>query len=280
MKRILLFLVCLLIFGSIDNGLTLIVLNPSTYCAELKNPASTPQSPPKPDPLPIQQPTSEHPSKSDKGILIIIVQVTAAIVGGGLAGALVNIYFNRKQSKKELKSLILAFASEFTFAFVRCVKYYEQSKKQEISFSGLFDFTDASILSRFAVVNTQPEVVAAIMDLKSHYFQIRRHVEEAGRFAAQANRLAEDEKDREKLMRAAIHAQGTALAFFFSSYQDIERKTSVILEEAKKINPGVVVDDLEKKFKDALTKKSNLDKTNKEASKISPETLPNNRPKA
>lgn len=187
-------------------------------------------------------------------------------MGGGLAGALVNICATRRQSKKELQSLILAFASEFIFAFARCVNYYEQSKKREISFSGLFDFTDASILSRFAVVNTQPDVVTAIMDLKAHYFQIRRHVEDAGKFAVQAKRLAEDEKDREKLMGAAGHAQATALAFFFSSYEDIVQKTSTILEEAKKISPVKVVDDLEQKFKDATAKKSKLDETNKKSS--------------
>lgn len=279
MKRILLFLAYLLIFSAIDNSRTIIFSDSAVYCAESKNPVPTPPSLASKTSVPIEKATLDHSSKTDNSIFIVIAQIIASIIGGGLAGAVVNIYFTRRQSKKELKSLILAFASEFIFAFVRCVKYYEQSRKQEISFSGLFDFTDASILSRFAVVNTQPEVVAAIMDLKSHYFQIRRHVEDAGKFAVQANRLAEDEKDREKLMRAAVHAQGTALAFFFSSYEDIVQKSSLILEEAKKISPVKVVDELEQKFKDAATKKSELDKTNKEASKINPDTSPNNRPK-
>jgi len=187
-----------------------------------------------------------------------------------LAGAVVNVLFAKRQARKELKSLILAFASEFTFAFARCVKYYDQSQKGEISYSGLFDFTDTSILSRFAIVNTQPKVVAAIMGLKSHYFQIRRHVDDAGKFAVQATRLADDNEQEKKLMKAAVHAQRTALAFFFSSYDDIVRKTEIIIEEAKKISPANTVNDLEQKFKNAKNKKSEIDAAKKNTSSDKP----------
>jgi hypothetical protein len=261
MKRILLFLAYLLIFSSTEVGQTLIFSDLAGFCAEPKNPVLIPQSTPNKTSVPIEQSTSGHSNKTTNNSLFVI-QIFAALISGGLAGAIVNIYFTKRQSKKELRSLSLAFASELTLAFVRCVKYYEQSRKPEVSYSGLFDFTDSAILSRFAVVNTQPEIVAAIVDLKSHYFQIRRHVEEASKFAAQANRLAEDEKDKERLMKAAIHAQGTALAFFFSSYEDIVMKTGLILEEAKKISSKKVVGDLEQKFKEAEQKKLEIDKAN------------------
>lgn len=70
-------------------------------------------------------------------------------------------------------------------AFERCVIYYRQHKqyeksgKIEVSYSGLFNFTDASILSKFASVSNRPEVVTAIMKLKAAYFQVGRHVEDA-----------------------------------------------------------------------------------------------------
>ena len=279
MKRILLFLAYLLIFGLIEAGQPLIFSDLAGLCAESKNPVPTPLSTPMKTPVPLSPATPPYSNEANNSIFIVIIQIIASLIGGGLAGAGVNIYFTKRQSKKELRSLILAFASELIFAFVRCVKYYEQSRKLEVSYSGLFDFTDSSILSRFAVVNTQPEIVTAIVDLKSHYFQIRRHVEEASKFAAQANRLAEEEKDKERLMKAAIHAQGTALAFFFSSYEDIVRKTSLILDEAKKISSKKVVDDLEQKFREAEQKKLEIDKANNKTMNPNLEISPNNRPK-
>lgn len=189
-----------------------------------------------------------------------IFGIITAFLSGGLAGAGINIYFQKRRSAQEYRSLILAFALELVLAFERCVIYYEQSKKGEISYSGLFDFTDASILSKFAAVSKNPETVAAIVDLKSVYFQVGRHVEEASKFAAQANRLAEGEQEKTRLMRAALHAQGTALAFFNSSYEKAEKQTAQVIEAAKKISPGDVVKDLFNRFSQASQKKRNLDK--------------------
>jgi hypothetical protein len=270
MKKFALLFAYFLILGSAstDYSRSLTVLVPSVYCAELKNPISTLQNTAKKSSVPpIEQPKSGHSSRNMDFLLMLILQISAALVGGGLAGALVNILFAKLQSKRELKSLIIAFASELVFAFMRCVLYYEQSKAGKISYSGLFNFADASILSRFAVVNKQPEVVAAIMDLKFHYFQIGRHVEDSSRLATQADRFAEDEEQKKRLMKAAVRAQGTALAFFLGkSYDDIERETLFILQEAKKIAPVKTIEDLEKKFKDATAKKADLDKKESEAS--------------
>lgn len=204
---------------------------------------------------------SSTPNENRYFIFLIFVPIIAALIGALTAG-LINICSTRRQSGRELRSLILAFASELTLAFERCVMYYEQARKGEISFSGLFDFTEASILSRFATVNTQPEVVTAIIDLKSTYFQIGRHVEEAARFAAQANRLAKGENEKAKLMKAASLAQGTALAFFLGSKERYERtveETALIIDAANKISPGKVAEELESKFEDAKRKKTELD---------------------
>jgi hypothetical protein len=267
MKKFTFFLACFLILGlaSADYGLT--VLGPSVFCAELKNPVPTSQNNAKKSSVPPrEQPISDLSSLSRDFPLILILPIIVAFVSGGLAGALVNIFFAKRQAKRELKSLIIAFTSELVFAFERCVLYYEQSKKKMISFSGLFEFTDASILSRFAIVNNRPEVVAAIMDLKFHYFQIGRHVEDAGRLATQAERFAENKEQKEKLMKAASHAQGTALAFFLGkSYDDIERETLFLLQEAKRIGPVKTIEDLQQKFKNAVAQKADLDKKRSEA---------------
>lgn len=188
--------------------------------------------------------------------------LVATILGGlvgALAACLFNIYFSKRQSKKELRSLILAFASELTLAFNRCVMYYEQAVEGSVSYSGLFDFTDASTLSKFATVNTNPEVVAAIMDLKSTYFQVSRHVDEAAKFATQAERITVGKHDKERFERAARHAQETALAFFLNSYKDIQKETDLVIKEAKRISPGKIVEELEIKFLTKTRKKAELD---------------------
>lgn len=214
-------------------------------------------------------------SNIDYGIKIklqissIPVPVLAALLGGvagAITGALAHIWSVRRQSKRELKSLIIVFATESILAFERCVLYYKQAEEEgKISFSSLFDFTDPSILSRFAIVNPEPDLIAAIMDLKSIYFQIRRHVEEASRCAVQSSRLAEGEKEKVKIWEEGKHAQGVALAFFLDRhgkgkrYETTVDKTTLVLDAAKKIKSGKVVKELEKRFEKAKHEKSRLD---------------------
>src|SRR4030042_1518169 len=135
MKRVLLFLAYLLIFGLIEAGQPLIFSDLAGLCAESKNPVPTPLSTPMKTPVPLSPATPPYSNEANNSIFIVIIQIIASLIGGGLAGAGVNIYVTKRQSKKELRSLILAFASELIFAFVRCVKYYEQSRKLEVSYS-------------------------------------------------------------------------------------------------------------------------------------------------
>ena len=198
--------------------------------------------------------TSEGQSNVTTTILIPLV---SAILGG-LAGAGISIYFSRRQAKQEYRSLILSFCSELVSAFRRCVIYYRQSIQREVSYSALFSFTDASVFSRFASVSKNPDVVTAIIELKSMYFQIQRHVEEAANFALRASRIS-DAFTNQDIMKKALHAQGTALAFFYSSYDEIEKRTSLLIEEAQKVSPGSVINDLALKFTESRDEKIKID---------------------
>jgi len=214
-------------------------------------------------------PQSSLPTSSDKDTTIarqektnntinILLPLVSAILGG-LAGAGISIYYSRRQAKQEYRSLILSFCSEMVSIFCRCVKYYKQSKTGEISYSALFSFTDSSTLAKFASVCKKPEVVAAIVELKSMYFQVQRHVEEASRFAVEGSR-ASTPNEKDDLMKKAARAQGTALAFFHSSYENIEKEMDLIVQTAKQVAPGDVADNLYSKFFQAKTEKKNLDK--------------------
>jgi hypothetical protein len=157
---------------------------------------------------------------------------------------LINIIYHARIRKKTRRSLILAFASELVFAFHRCIVYYRQQfterlKNIEVSYSELFEFADASMLSNFSTVGPKPELIAAIVFLKARYFQISRHVREAAKFAGESRR-AGCEEERTRILSNAIGARGTALAFFLADYNPdlykaIEDKTEMIINEAKKI---------------------------------------------
>jgi hypothetical protein len=90
------------------------------------------------------------------------------------------------------------------------------------------------------------------------YFQIQRHVEEAARFAVEGSRL-QDPAEKEAVMKKASDAQGKALAFFLGFYDQIEKETSVIVQEAQKICPGTVANNASSRFSEAKREKQGLD---------------------
>jgi|GEM_PF-1706298 len=192
--------------------------------------------------------------------LINIILPLASVILGGISGALISIWFSERRRKQELRSLILAFCSEFVPLFKRCVMYYKQAMQNSISYSALFTFTDASALSKFASVGAKPDVIAGIVELKSMYFQIQRHADEAAKFAIEGSRLS-DEVAKQETMRKASDAQEKALAFFLNSYERVVNETIEILKEAQHLCPGATTNRLFDKFNEAKLEKEMLDKS-------------------
>jgi len=153
----------------------------------------------------------------------------------------------------------MSFCAEFVSLFELCAMYFEQAHQGSISYSTLFGFTDPSTFSKLASVSKDAEVPTAIIELKSKYFQIQRHVEEASRFALEGSR-ASDKNQKQDRMDEARQAQGTALAFFFSEYQETERMTELLIKTAKQVSPGPTVWNLESRFSEARRKIHNLKK--------------------
>ena len=211
----------------------------------------------------IKAPTIVHATKVNSNIVSAIL---GGLVGALTAGLFSVLYSNYRVSK-EYKSLILAFASELILAFERCVLYYKQSLyiPPIISYSALFDFTDASALSKLATVTKDLAIIEAIMHLKAQYFQVGRHVEDAAKFIVQAERFPDDKK---RLILAAQRAQLTARAFFLGSdlpkpdpetYNMIVKKTALIVEAAKRVSPGEIAQELSSRFSKALKLKRKLE---------------------
>jgi hypothetical protein len=190
-------------------------------------------------------------AQTTKGIFNVV-----SVLLGGLGGALAAILYSNYRTSREYKSLILAFASELILAFERCVLYYKQSLYPgiHISYSALFDFTDASALSKIATVTRDSAIIEAIMYLKAQYFQVGRHVEDAAKFIVQAERSPDDKKN---LVFAVQRAQLTALAFFIGAdspkpdletYKKIKEKTSLVLNAAKNVSSKKMAEELSSKF--------------------------------
>jgi hypothetical protein len=173
-----------------------------------------------------------------------------SILFGSVAGALVSIIYSTYRSRKEYQSLLLVFCIESVHAFKRCVSAHKLSMKGEVSKGKLFDFTDSTALSRLASVCNDPKVIAAIFEVKSFFFQINRHLEEASLLAVDYERA--DPDSVEKLAHSAMKAQNTALGFFKSSYSKIEKNIEIILNEARKTNSKSILSSTEDIFLTAI----------------------------
>jgi hypothetical protein len=198
------------------------------------------------EPTPGEEKPQQPPSNNGS----FPIQIVISIFTGSLAGVVVSIYYQRKRQGGERRSLILAFCVEFISTFERCVLYYKQKQKDLVSFSSLFDFTDSSILSKYASVCTRPKTIQSIVELKESFYQIRRHVEMASEFALKILEKPEG-FEQEVLKKNASKAQSIALIFFRDHFDKILRNIDLLIETAKKEAPGVFTNDLSERFQKA-----------------------------
>ena len=197
---------------------------------------------------------------------------TSGVLLSALLGYFASTRHSKKQAEQELRSLIIAFCAEFVFAFDRCVGYYDQWRKEDISYSALLSLTDATTLSKFASVCKNPDIVGAIVSLKSHYYQISRHVDEISGILLRRRQMVDHipesavhelQAEEGELHDSARDAQETTLAFFHEHYKDIEKNTSVIVNETKRQVPSPFAEELTAKFHKQSQKYRELKKSGK-----------------
>ena len=190
----------------------------------------------------------------------IFWRLLAPVLLGGMGATVINIYWSHRTRKREFVGLILILAAEFVTALNRCVTYYDQSNKREVSYSSLFVLSDASVLSRFATSVGKADLVIAAMNLKSHFFQVERHAEIASRCIIGA-KTTQDADQAISLQSQALAEQGAAVGFFLSPYEEIVRDLSLLLDASVKVAKGPVATDLRKKFQAVIEKKKTIDST-------------------
>lgn len=246
-----------------------------------------------------QQETLQTEQSKDSLVVEILKLLGIGGISGAAFGGLVNSFLARRRDRQRSRSLIIAFLAELIYNFRRCVLYYEQLHVAgKVSKSSLYELTDAGALSSFANVIDNPEVISSILELKSHYYQIRRHtdpiaseivekellmsrideLEQAASaadgqskkaMAEEALRLSSEVRSLEK---AINYAQGSALAFF--DYESIINHIKIILGEGNKLMPeSQVVARIEREFRNNCRAKDYVDKKKNEQFKLGPEEL-------
>lgn len=223
----------------------------------------------------IQPPVASQIKTGDSGesVLWVLWRFLAPLLLGGVGAAIINIYWTHRTRKREYAGLIIVLSAEFVTALNRCVTYYDQSRKGEISYSSLFVLSDASVLSKFASLVGKAELVIAAINLKSHFFQIERHVEIASRCIMEFDSTKDTSKGSEalSLLSQAQAEQGAAVGFFLSPYDEIVRDLSLLLKETDRLAKGSVAKDLRGKFQSAIEKKMAID-GNAQTGKQNPST--------
>ena len=207
---------------------------------------------------------------------------------------------NKRMREDQIRSLIIAFLAELIYNFRRCVLYHEQLYVGGLATkSSLYELTDAGALSNLANVVDNPEVISTIVELKSHYYQIKRHTDIIASQIAERDRIisriallkkvigraggpvkkafAEEEVERlsseeGSLEKAIVDAQRTAEAFF--EYKKVANYIGVILNEAKKLMPErQVIAQYEKEFRNNCSAMDFIDEKRNEMSELDPEKL-------
>lgn len=190
---------------------------------------------------------------------IFIASLTAAIVSSGF---LVCYYILTRQ--RERKALLMAYFTELVGLFERTVLYYCQRREGGISYSALYEASDSNMLARFAGVVDDPEIINAIIRLKSIYYQIQRHALEASKLASEIpiqqfkyekalKEFGDNDSETIKLKDElnyinlkASHAQSRAIAFI--AFDEIVAYTQRIIDYAKKKVRSPEINKLEVSF--------------------------------
>lgn len=206
---------------------------------------------------------SQHDSTIVISTIIAIAGVVVSVLSGGLAGAYLSIAYNKRKSTDTYKALLTAYCVEFINAFTSCITYYRQAfTENNISYSAIFDFSDVSFLSRFTEVCQDMSLINAIVVLKTHYFQVARHIERVSHFVVESEGLqpsdfATDVQASRNCMARALSHRKAAIGLFNSCYDEIVTCTNRVLDAAEEC--GIEVGSLRSKFDELMHTRIEID---------------------
>lgn len=151
-----------------------------------------------------------------------------------------------KAKAEEYCSLLTLFAQEAVLAYSRSVNYcIDFWTEKSVSKSTLYLLTDSTAFSRLTAVCDKPKLVAAILDMRSRFFQVERHANVASMHIAASDTSIVDGKDQlvRRRMELAYRSAHAAASFFHSSSKEqgtkedfsIPKDLNLLLNELGKI---------------------------------------------
>ena|GEM_PF-5338693 len=150
-------------------------------------------------------------------ILISILIPIAAAFFGAWVGRKYDAFISNRQEK----AILALFVQEFSLLLRRSKMYYRQMLGGGISFSTLFEASDASTFVKLAEVGKNSGVIDRILELKADFFQVIRFANKASEAAAQARALQAtggNQQAQQKWIEAKV-AQGMAIVFFMGDLE-------------------------------------------------------------
>lgn len=211
------------------------------------------------------------------GTLLSVPLLSAAIAA--LVSASLLVGFSLWQRSREKKALLLAYATELVEAFRRTVMYYKQHSEGQLSYSALYEATDATTLGKLASVVDNPDIVYAVVRLKGRYYQVQQDVLEASQSAAESSvqtaeskftretkwvtdeTVLEPDDEREDSLLRVEQAQSKALDFFDEeTFDNMVRWTQTFIGYTKKSVRGRLLSDLERKLNQSIADKRKIDR--------------------
>ena len=103
---------------------------------------------------------------------LLIENITVLLAG--VLGVCLLLAWNVYVRKTQEKALLQCFIQEFLLLYKRCAMYYYHMNRSSISYSTLFEISDAGMVTKLAEVTNEPHVIETVMKLKADFFQVIR----------------------------------------------------------------------------------------------------------
>lgn len=97
-----------------------------------------------------------------------------AVLFAGVLGVCLLLAWNVYVRKTQEKALLQTFIQEFLLLYKRCAMYYNQMTIGAISYSTLFEISDAGMVTKLAETTNEPPIIETVMRLKADFFQVIR----------------------------------------------------------------------------------------------------------
>jgi hypothetical protein len=174
----------------------------------------------------------------------------------GVLGVCLLLAWNVYVRKTQEKALLQTFIQEFLLLYKRCTMYYGQMTTGAISYSTLFEISDAGMVTKLAETTNEPPIIETVMQLKADFFQVVRWAHMMSKAVETTVWRTEPDpnnpnrkiriKQTTTISAPDPEAQSKAMVFFVGeatstdnfreTYKDYRKKISALLDYLEQLN--------------------------------------------